>query len=246
MKKSKSQTQGAEWLYGRHAVEAAITAGKRKIFEILLVEQPKGQLSNLLKGLKVTIITKQEMEQKFPKAVHQGLAAKVSALSLAGVEDLLDKNLVLVLDQVTDPHNLGAILRSADAFGCAGVIVPPARSAPVTDIVAKTACGALETVPLVEANLAQAIQKLQKAGFWAIGLDGASKQTLAKIPRYEKTCLVMGSEGSGLRELVAKQCDHLAKLPMVGTVESLNVSVATGVALYEVSSVQHPSTITNR
>ncbi len=221
------------WIYGRHAVVAAVKSGRRKVYEIWLIKEPEGQEKVEVSSFKIKIVTRHIMGEKFPNAVHQGIAAKVGELEMVALQDVWHSKRLLVLDQVTDPHNLGAILRSADAFGCGGVIMPLANSTAITDVVAKTACGALETVPIVQCNLARALDELKKKDYWVIGLDGGSKKNLADLPRYEKTCLVMGSEGSGLRPLVSKKCDFIAKLPMEGTMESLNVSVASAIALYE-------------
>jgi 23S rRNA (guanosine2251-2'-O)-methyltransferase len=220
--------ESREWLYGQHAVQAALQAGRRPIYEVWgIKEQP------VPAGVKFRLVTRQELDAKFPNATHQGLAAQVGPLPKVGLADMAGASLLLALDQITDPHNLGALLRSADAFGCGGVLVPTARAAPLTEVVAKAACGALERVPVVEANLAQALDKLKAQGYWVIGLDGKGHTTLAEAPAYDKTVLVLGSEGAGLRQLVRKKCDHLVRLPMLGQVESLNVSVAGGIALYE-------------
>lgn len=222
------------WLTGRHAVQAALQAGRRDVYEVFLA---KGEptLEPYLHHTRVKMVSKGDLDAQFPHAVHQGIAARVGALPVATLQDVWDSKLLIALDQVSDPHNLGAILRSADAFGCGGVLVPTARSAPLNDVVAKAASGALETVPVVEVNLAQALDKLKDKGFWSVGLTGYTDKTLAEVGKFDKTILVLGSEGEGLRDLVAKKCDFLAKLPMVGSVESLNVSVAAGISLYEIN-----------
>jgi 23S rRNA (guanosine2251-2'-O)-methyltransferase len=219
-----------EWIYGQHAVQAALRAGRRPVYEVWSIK-PQA----VAEGVKCRQVTRQELDAKFPNEVHQGVAAQVGTLPGVSLAEVTGAPLLLALDQITDPHNLGALLRSAEAFGAGGVLVPSARSAPVTEVVAKAACGALESIPMVESNLAQALDKLKKAGYWVVGLEGTGKVPLAEVPACEKTVLVLGSEGAGLRDLVRSKCDYLAKLPMVGKMESLNVSVAGGIALYELS-----------
>ncbi len=226
------------FIIGRHAVISLLEHGTRPVTEIWCVQQDNF-LHDLAKKYRVKWIikSKKDFENQFETQVHQGIAAKAAPLPALAIEDVLHKDLLLILDQVTDPHNLGAILRSADAFGCGAIIVPSHGRAPISEITAKTACGATETVPVVEVtNLNRTIEKLQKNDFWVIGLDGATDTNLANITPSKKTCLVMGSEGKGLRDLVAKHCDQLAKLPMVGTVESLNVSVAAAISLYIITN----------
>jgi len=140
----------------------------------------------------------------------------------------------LMLDGVTDPHNLGACLRSADGAGVHAVIVPKDNSVGLTPIVQKVACGAAESIPLVTVtNLTRTLDKLQQQGCWVVGTDGEADQTIYELDLTGPTVIVMGAEGDGMRQLTRKQCDFLAKLPMAGGVESLNVSVATGICLFE-------------
>lgn len=228
-----------EWLVGRHAIEAAIKGKRREIKKILVAEKQQHKYEEFLQrqGAPVYVAPKQELDAKCPDQPHQGIIAEVGVLSQPDLEDVMaNASLFLMLDQVTDPHNLGAVLRSADAFGCDGVIVPAQNSAPVTSVVAKAASGALETVPVITVgNLNKALELLQKEGFWSVGLDGYAEKTLAETDLKGRMVIVMGSEGKGLRPLVAKHCDFLAKIPMTSGVESLNISVATGITLYEAS-----------
>lgn len=234
---NKPHTQN-DWIFGNHAVTAALTANRRKVFELWVADADQAdQLAATYRQVKVVVKTKADFDNRFKNQVHQGIAANVSPIMQPDLEDVLETtDLLIFLDQVTDPHNLGAILRSADAFGAGAVIIPEHGAAPVTEVVAKTAAGALETVPVITVtNLNQALKQAQKANFWAIGLDGAAEQNLSEIDTNGKIALVMGSEGSGLRRLVAENCDFIAKLPMRGNVESLNVSVATAISLYEIT-----------
>ena len=156
------------------------------------------------------------------------------------IEDLicdtkkLEKALVVILDQVSDPHNVGAILRSAAAFGAMAVIVPDANAPEETGTLAKSASGALEVIPLIRvANLSRAMEMLKKADFWCVGMDGYAKKEMGEDRLPQKCALVMGSEGEGMRRLTAENCDYMVKLPIARTVESLNVSNACTIALYE-------------
>lgn len=224
------------WIYGQHAVLSALTHKNRAVFEVHHAGKLAPEVKQCLHGVPNVEVDKRQLDQKFPQTVHQGIAARVAAVSLHALEDIQHHNVLLALDQVTDPQNLGAILRSADAFGCGGVLLPKGHHAPLNAIVAKAACGALETVSIAEVNLAQALDKLKSAGFWCIGLAGAATTSLHNVKKPEKMCIVMGSEGEGLRPLVAKQCDELVKIEMQGTVESLNVSVAAGITLHALTS----------
>ena len=173
-------------------------------------------------------------------AVHQGIALSVDPLPALDIADLLDlaidkeQGVIIVLDQVTDPHNVGAVLRSAAAFGAIGVVMQDRNAPDETGTLAKSASGALERMPLAKVvNLARALEELKEGGFWIAGLAGEATQTLAAAKLSGKIALVMGSEGEGLRRLTREHCDHLVKLPQTDLVESLNVSNAAAVALYE-------------
>jgi 23S rRNA (guanosine2251-2'-O)-methyltransferase len=172
---------------------------------------------------------------------HQGVVALITERPSLNEAALLDKlaaldkpAALLVLDGVQDPHNLGACLRSAEAFAVDAVIVPKDKSAQITPVVEKVACGAAALVPFVRVtNLARTLKALAKAGIWLVGLDGQTQSRLSDIDLSVPCALVMGGEGAGLRRLTRERCDYLAKIPMPGTMESLNVSVAAGVSLYE-------------
>jgi len=223
------------WLFGHHAVKAALQSGRRKVYDILITPQNEAEYTPLAKtaGLKPQIVDRNRLDKMTPQP-HQGVALHVGNLPNVHIKDLYTSDLLLMLDQVTDPHNVGACLRSANAFGCGGVILPNAHSPKDSPIIAKAAAGAFEDTPLVAvANLAQTLENLKQEGFWVVGLDGYAQQTLDTVDMTGKTVIVMGSEGAGLRDLIKKKCDFLAKLPMGGSVESLNVSVAAGISLYE-------------
>lgn len=173
-------------------------------------------------------------------AVHQGLVLETKNLPAVSLEDIIDRTqdaqsaMVVLLDQVTDPHNIGAILRSAAAFDAKALILPDANAPEETGVLAKSACGALEIIPLVRVpNLVRAMEKLKQAGFWCIGLDGYAKQMINDKPLPKKSAFVMGAEGDGMRRLTAETCDYTVKLPMSNKMESLNVSNAAAITMFE-------------
>jgi 23S rRNA (guanosine2251-2'-O)-methyltransferase len=181
------------------------------------------------------------------ESVHQGVAAQVDPLPETEVEDLVarlgDRSdcVLIVLDQVTDPHNVGAILRSAAAFGAVGVVLTERHAAPETGTLAKAASGALEVVPLIRvANLARAMEQLKEAGFWCAGLAAEGQKTLAEARLSGRVALCLGAEGAGLRRLTRAHCDLLVKLPTRGPIDHLNVSNAAAVALYELARAYSP------
>jgi 23S rRNA (guanosine2251-2'-O)-methyltransferase len=165
------------------------------------------------------------------------VAVRADPLAELGIDDVAEAEgpgIIVFLDQVSDPHNVGAVLRSAAVFGARAVVVPEHGSPPLTGVLAKAASGALEHVPLVRVtNLVRALERLKKAGFWSVGLDEAGDRPLAELGMSGRIALVLGSEGEGLRRLTRERCDHLARLPSRGPLASLNVSNAAAVALYE-------------
>ena len=238
-------------LFGLHAVEAALLNPLREIRAVYVTEAAEEHAYKFVDAARSigldrpepVIIDAEAFDRALPKAtVHQGIGLDCSPLDDTFLPDLIHqaeargKSLVVLLDQVTDPHNLGAIIRSACAFGADGVIVQTRHAPEITGIVAKTASGALEHVPvLYETNLARAIDMLKDAGFFAIALDERGEKTLAEAPKFQKTLLVLGAEGPGLRPLVREKCDVLLRLPTSGKLSSLNVSNAAAIALYGVS-----------
>ena len=227
------------WLYGRHAVSAALAAKRRPVLELWCTKKNQDEVRALPGAAKAKLHIKdpQNFNAKFKDGVHQHIAALVGPLPELGLDDVAEaSDLLLILDQVTDPHNLGAILRSAAAFGAGAVLVPSHGSVQLTPAALKAAAGAAEIVPVITVgNLNQTLKDLQEYSYWSVGLAGGSDLPLANLNlKGSKIALVMGSEGKGLRPLVAKNCDHIAQIPMVGDMESLNVSVAAGIALYQV------------
>lgn len=227
------------WIYGLHAVAAALENPGRKIHRLIATAEAAEKLLRTCPQSHPEKVARQEIDAALPAgAVHQGAALLADALEQPALEEVIagagDSAVIMLLDQVTDPHNLGAVLRSAAAFGALAVVQTERGAPGATGIVAKSASGALEAVPLVTVtNLARALGALQRAGFWLIGLDGEAERTLAGIAPSGRTALVLGAEGKGLRRLTREHCDLLARLPTRPPVASLNVSNAAAVALYE-------------
>jgi 23S rRNA (guanosine2251-2'-O)-methyltransferase len=227
------------WLYGRHPVLAALANPERRIERLLATKDVAERHAAEFAGKSVQVVAREEMAQRLPAgAVHQGLAALVTPLEDAVLEDVLarcgDHALILALDQVTDPHNVGAILRSAAAFGAAGLVVTERHAPADTGVLAKAASGGLELVPLVRAvNLARALEQLKEAGFWLYGLDERGDGALGTLDLGGRVCIVLGAEGEGLRRLTSEKCDRLVTIPTQAPLASLNVSNAASIALYE-------------
>ena len=235
-----------EKIYGIHAVEALLRHHPKRVKQVWLAEgrsDPRVQtLIALADESQVPVGNAERREMDvWVEGVHQGVVADVSPSQVWGeamLNELLDRTegapLILVLDGVTDPHNLGACLRTADAAGALAVIVPKDKSATLTPTVRKVACGAAEVIPLVAVtNLAATLKKLQQRGLWIVGTAGEAEQELYEQDLTGPTILIMGAEGKGMRRLTREHCDYLVRLPMAGSVSSLNVSVATGVCLFE-------------
>lgn len=227
------------WLYGYHAVTAALQNPDRTVYRLLLSKETAAELPKKLlpSGLNYETAGRAEFEQLLPKgAVHQGIAALVSPLPDFYEEDLPEKetSVVVILDQVTDPHNVGAVMRSAAAFDADAVIITERNAPEATGVLAKSASGALELLPLITvSNLARTMQFLKERGYWCVGMDGAAEKTLRDAALPKKIALIMGSEGYGLRRLTMENCDFMVKLPISPRVESLNVSNAAAIALYD-------------
>ncbi len=238
--------QQAEVIYGIHSVESFL---KNNVQSVLQLWVQKGRHDKRLKAIlaianrhaiHVEVISTDKLNKKCEGAVHQGVVARVkrSKASKLALEDILqkDKLLLLVLDEVQDPHNIGACLRTADAAGVDAVIVSKNRSPGLTAVVRKVSSGAADTVPFIQVgNLARALETMRDEDVWIVGATGSGDATasLYDCQVSAKTALVMGSEGKGMRRLTRENCDQLIDIPMLGQVESLNVSVATGVCLYE-------------
>lgn len=237
---------GVVWLHGIHAVAAALANPRRRLRRLLLTAEAEAALAERVPGGIPKRVQSERVEDRtrfhtfLPEdAVHQGVALLAEPLPNVALDDALaaSDGPVLLLDQVTDPRNVGAILRSAAAFGAAAVVLQDRHAPPETGALARAASGALEVVPVVrEVNLARAIRHLQDRGAWVMGLAGEAKRTLSEAkPIDRRAALVLGAEGGGLRRLQRETCDELVRLPMASGIESLNVSAAAAVALYEIA-----------
>jgi len=241
---------GPPWLYGTHAVLAALGNPERRVKRLVFAAEPGHSLKIRIEEamhagrreqLNGEILDKDAFEALLgPDAVHQGVALLADPPPKLELTDIIeataedDRACVVILDQATDPHNIGAVARSAAAFGAAALIVPDRHAPEITGSLAKAASGALERIALVRVgNLSRAMGTLKKAGFWCIGLDGDAEQSLAQTDLGGKVALVLGAEGPGLRRLTKENCDLLVRVPIDGLSESLNLSNAAAVALYE-------------
>ena len=223
------------WIYGKHAVRAAVLNENRQVFKIIVLPQNRDFLSDL--SVKIEVVDKNYFSSLFGKdAIHQGCAALILPLNEVFLEDLPDDNRPIVfLDQVTDPQNIGSILRASAVFGAKAVVLPEANSPEVTAVIAKVASGALESVPLIKVkNLVQSIKMLKKWGYWCIGLDERGDKTIGEMDLSGKFVLIIGSEGSGMRRLTRENCDFLIQLPSISDFTTLNAAQAATVSLYEI------------
>ncbi len=245
----KTRPNGPFWLFGAHAVLAALANPRRKCHRLMLTpeaEQRHGARLRALSGGDKPVperVKRGNFEQFLaPDSVHQGLALLADPLIQPHLEEVLAgyarqapsvRPVILVLDQVTDPHNVGAMLRSAAAFGALAVVAPGRNAAPESGVLAKAASGALEAVPYVGVtNLVRALEAMKQAGFWSLGLAGEAERSLAEADPGGPLALILGAEGPGLRRLTREHCDLIARLPTRPPIESLNVSNAAAVALY--------------
>ena len=235
-----------EFLYGIHAVKAVLEREPERFIEAYVLKgRQDDRLMPILNelqrcGVSIQQMGRKTLDDKAQGANHQGVIARVKPAKQLNENDLEDiivqyeAPLLLVLDGVTDPHNLGACLRNADAAGVAAIIVPKDRSAPMTATVSKVACGAAEIVPLIRVtNLARTMRALQEKGVWFVGTAGEATHDIYQAKLTGPLAIVMGAEGDGMRRLTRETCDDLIKIPMAGTVSSLNVSVASGICLFE-------------
>ncbi len=237
----------SQYVYGLHAVKKMLQFSINDCESLYYLDNKNQRLQQIIslakqKQLSLITVDKEKLNDLAGTDKHQGCILKVSAQHARAVslKELLLKvdsnDLYLVLDGVQDPHNLGACLRTADAAGVKAVIVPKDRAVGITPVVKKVAAGAAESVPLITVtNLARSLKEMKDAGIWLVGTRGDADKTLYQEKLRGPIAMVMGAEGEGIRRLTAEQCDYLVKLPMQGQVESLNVSVATGICLYEIN-----------
>jgi 23S rRNA (guanosine2251-2'-O)-methyltransferase len=235
------KAESGHWLYGLHAVKAALGNPRRKVKRCLVTVRAAEEIgAKLLGRVRHEVVDTDTVGRALPPgAVHQGVALLCESLGRRALEDVLQpserRRIVLVLDQISDPHNAGAILRTAAAFGISAVVVQDRNSPPEAGALAKAASGALDIVPVVSVvNISRALEELQKLGFWRIALAGDGESSLKDAAAENgDIALVLGSEGSGIRRLVREHCDAAAIVPIDSAMESLNVSNAAAIAMYE-------------
>ena len=233
--------KGAVWLYGHHAVAAALANKQRRLRRLMLTEEAEAALTQMLAQpwpLPAERTDRGRIDQLLGRDIaHQGAALLADPLAQPSLASVLERNgPIVVLDQVTDPRNIGAIMRSAAAFGAAAVITQDRNAPEETGSLAKAASGALETMPLLRAvNIARTLIALKAAGVWCVGLDASGKPLSGPFFAGRRVALVLGAEGEGMRRLTRDTCDEIAGLSIKGVVESLNVSAAAAVALYELT-----------
>jgi 23S rRNA (guanosine2251-2'-O)-methyltransferase len=234
------------YVFGIHAVESLLTKQAERVLQLYILKERQDQKIQALidlaqeKNIKIEFTPRQQLDRLVPDEVHQGVVAscrKAHAFTEKDLDNILEKSpkpFLLILDGIQDPHNLGACLRSADAAGVDAVIVPQDKSVGITPTVSKVACGAADTVPFIQVtNLARAMRDIKERGIWLFGAAGEATQSLYQSDLSGSVGLVLGAEGQGLRRLTREHCDMLLNIPMHGTVSSLNVSVATGIFLFE-------------
>ncbi len=233
-----------EIVSGRHPVIEALKSG-RSINKIIIAEGSEGgSLTEIIgkakaKGIVIQTAPRTHLTNVAGDA-HQGVMAMMAPHNYAELEDIVKRKtgqppLIILLDEIADPHNLGAIIRTAEAVGAQGVIIPKRRAVPLTGVVSKAAAGALEYVPVARVtNLVQALEKLKLMGYWIVGTSLKAESSFASVDYTGKVAVVIGAEGKGLSRLVEERCDFLVQIPMYGKLQSLNASVAAGVLLYEV------------
>jgi len=241
-------------VYGRNPVLALLRSGGRRADEVAVLAGGRGPLGEVVAlarraGVKVSFRTREQLTAMAGSPEHQGVVAHVTSAEYVDLDDLLaspeasgQPPFYLALDQVQDPRNLGAILRTAEAFGVHGVVVPKHHAVGLTDAAARTAMGALERVPVTRAtNLVAALERIKESGTWVYGASAREGVAPWAADLRGPVCLVLGSEGEGLRPLVARACDAVVAIPMAGGAESLNVAAAAAVLCYEVARQRHQS-----
>lgn len=231
-----SDAGGSVILYGWHTVSLALANPERRIRKLLVTENAARRLAEEGIDTRVPpeVVRPSVIDQRLgPDAVHQGLLAEADPLPSPDIETLEPEGIVLVLDQITDPHNVGAVLRSAAAFAVKAIVTTARHSPEATGVLAKSASGALELVPLITVqNLARALVALNERGFLTVGLDSEGSEDLGQVALRQPLALVLGAEGKGLRQLTRETCSVVARLDMPGEIKSLNVSNAAVLALY--------------
>lgn len=239
----------AQYIYGRNTVKEKLKSDEN-IEEAYILDSLKDEtLINLLnkKKIKITRCNRTRLDKIVNNSFHQGVIIKVKEYKSVDLNEIIENNkdnenaLLVILDGVVDPHNLGAILRTSEAIGVNGIIIPKNNSAPLNATVAKTSTGAIDLVPISKVvNLNNTINKLKENGYWIVGAEAKESVDYRSVDYKGKITLVLGSEGEGISRLVLENCDYRVRLPMVGKITSLNVSVATAILLYQVYNSRYP------
>jgi len=237
----------AEFIYGMHSIAAVLEHEPERILELMVAKGRSDERMNTIvnqarkQGIAVQFVQRKTLDEKSKGEQNQGIIARAKparVLDEADLDRIIAANeqpFLLILDGVTDPHNLGACLRNADAAGVHAIITPKDNSAAITPVVRKVAVGAAETIPLIQVtNLSRTLKHIQQKGVWVVGTAGEAEQMIYECKMQGAIGLVMGAEGKGMRRLTRETCDELVKLPMAGAVSSLNVSVAAGICLFEI------------
>jgi 23S rRNA (guanosine2251-2'-O)-methyltransferase len=232
------------FVYGRNVIREIIDGNKREIHEIHMIDRIK-EAGDILtaakaKNIKVIFETREKLNKFTGTEKNQGIAAVIDDVTTVSLEEFLcthndEKMTIAILDEIEDPHNFGAIIRSCEVLGVCGIIIPSRRSAPINDTVFKTSSGAIDLIDIIEVvNVNQAMEVLKKNGFWIYGMDMSGDKFLDEVEFDRKTAVVLGNEGSGVRALVKKHCDFMVKIRQAGKLDSLNVSNAAAIVFYQV------------
>ena len=241
IEKSNHNINELYWIYGKHPVRAALANMDRKKYRLLISDNLPNTKEIINHEIKPEYVARTEIEHELPSgAIHQGMAVLVAPLNYMPIESLCrissSETIVLILDQIVDPQNIGAIIRSAAAFNIAAIIVTDKNTPNPTGAIAKAASGALEKIPIIRVvNLNRAIELLKKSGFWIIGLEMSAKQEITQAECNGKLAIIFGAEHKGLRKLTSQKCDYLVRININNSIYSLNVSNAAAIAMYEVS-----------
>ncbi|WP_039458428.1 23S rRNA (guanosine(2251)-2'-O)-methyltransferase RlmB [Candidatus Jidaibacter acanthamoebae] len=243
IKTRKNKLNKDYWIYGKHTVLAALANFRRKIYELLITQETYNEIKSTIPcKIAAKIVERYEIDKILGgNQVHQGVILKTNPLEQPNLKDFLNlsKNeisTIVIIDKINDPQNLGAILRSSAAFDADAVIITKENSVRETAVSAKASCGAIENIPLISVtNISDAIKLLKKHEFWIIGMDATGDKGFAKVNSFKKTGIIFGSEGEGLRKLTKENCDFLISIPISNKVESLNLSNAVAISLFELN-----------
>lgn len=240
----KREISDSYWLYGKHPVMMAINNPKRKIRKLICTQNSYNELfeklgEKKLNGMNAEVMQPDKIDRLIgnrESVTHQGVAIEVDILKQPEPEELINANIIVALDKITDPHNVGAIMRSSAAFGAAGILTQEKNSPPENATIAKISAGSVEAIPYIRvSSLWITLERFKEEGFAVLGLDGAAQKEISEITNKKKVILVIGSEGKGLSDSIVERCDELVKIDISEKIESLNASVAAAVALYTLS-----------